>query len=142
MCRVTCRGLLRSSRLWCTAGFLLYAPLFFLRARSAAATTPHDRISNTNTSSNTLYRLSAILTLIVVIVTLTLHHKRRLLPTLHRLSAIVDSMLCQICMDARIDVLLLPCMHVLYCEGCLATVTHCPMCRTHIRGKLTCKLHD
>ena len=54
----------------------------------------------------------------------------------------MDSMLCQICMDARIDTLLLPCMHVLYCEACLVTCQDCPTCRTPIRGRLPCKLHD
>ncbi|KAG5876978.1 hypothetical protein JTB14_008124 [Gonioctena quinquepunctata] len=46
---------------------------------------------------------------------------------LHRL---IDAMTCKICMDNQIDVVFLPCAHVVACTKCAAQVDRCPVCRS------------
>lgn len=40
--------------------------------------------------------------------------------------------LCKICMDAEIDVVILPCNHMVCCTDCLLTQSKCPICRGSI----------
>ncbi|CAH1164601.1 unnamed protein product [Phaedon cochleariae] len=46
---------------------------------------------------------------------------------LHRL---MDALTCKICMDNQIDVVFLPCAHVVACTSCAARVDRCPLCRS------------
>ncbi|KAJ8931608.1 hypothetical protein NQ314_015470 [Rhamnusium bicolor] len=46
---------------------------------------------------------------------------------LHRL---MDALTCKICMDNQIDVVFLPCAHVVACTICAARVDRCPLCRS------------
>lgn len=46
---------------------------------------------------------------------------------LHRL---MDALTCKICMDNQIDVVFLPCAHVVACTECAARVDRCPLCRS------------
>ncbi|XP_023012570.2 E3 ubiquitin-protein ligase defense repressor 1 [Leptinotarsa decemlineata] len=46
---------------------------------------------------------------------------------LHRL---IEAMTCKICMDNQIDVVFLPCAHVVACSKCAAKVDRCPVCRS------------
>lgn len=41
--------------------------------------------------------------------------------------------LCVICLDAKLDVLLIPCAHIVMCKNCCLTVKTCPVCRTPIQ---------
>lgn len=51
---------------------------------------------------------------------------------------------CQICMDNPRDVLLMPCMHFLYCNACMSTHEKnsktCPACRSPVAGVMKCNL--
>ncbi|KAJ8925294.1 hypothetical protein NQ315_009123 [Exocentrus adspersus] len=46
---------------------------------------------------------------------------------LHRL---IDALTCKICMDNQIDVVFLPCAHVVACTVCASKVDRCPLCRS------------
>ena len=54
-----------------------------------------------------------------------------------------EASLCQICMEHPHDVLILPCMHFLFCAACIAATNAedkvCPYCRGNILGTLECK---
>eukprot|EP01025_Chloroclados_australasicus_P042887 TRINITY_DN4560_c0_g1_i1.p2 TRINITY_DN4560_c0_g1~~TRINITY_DN4560_c0_g1_i1.p2 ORF type:complete len:313 (+),score=16.23 TRINITY_DN4560_c0_g1_i1:93-1031(+) len=57
-------------------------------------------------------------------------------------SAFEQSVRCQICMDRNRDVLLMPCMHLLYCNTCIAqhkqqVGNFCPCCRCGLQGVLS-----
>jgi len=43
-----------------------------------------------------------------------------------------DTKLCKVCMENEIDMLLLPCRHLVVCRRCSAKVKTCPVCREHI----------
>ena len=43
-----------------------------------------------------------------------------------------DSMICKICFDGPIEVLLLPCKHLVLCQACAALTPRCPMCRGRV----------
>ena len=41
---------------------------------------------------------------------------------------------CKICLDAKIEVLFLPCRHLVCCAKCASMVRECPFCRKNIEG--------
>lgn len=49
----------------------------------------------------------------------------------------IASLICKICLDHVISVVLYPCKHVALCEACTKTIeassNECPLCRTKIR---------
>jgi hypothetical protein len=52
-------------------------------------------------------------------------------------SQVEDEALCVVCMDARKQHVMVPCMHVCVCEACAqrlldAQTPHCPVCRTPV----------
>ncbi|VEN42494.1 unnamed protein product [Callosobruchus maculatus] len=47
-----------------------------------------------------------------------------------RLHRLMDALTCKICMDNQIDVVFLPCAHVVACTSCAARVDKCPLCRS------------
>lgn len=57
-----------------------------------------------------------------------------------KLESSEDSRLCQICMEAQRDTVVLPCMHFMYCSNCTASLQHCPTCRMPIAGRLHCQV--
>lgn len=44
----------------------------------------------------------------------------------------VEDMICKICMVNKIDVVLLPCNHMVACTSCLLSLQNCPICRQNI----------
>eukprot|EP00658_Telonema_sp_P-2_P054903 TRINITY_DN43663_c0_g1_i1.p1 TRINITY_DN43663_c0_g1~~TRINITY_DN43663_c0_g1_i1.p1 ORF type:complete len:236 (+),score=25.53 TRINITY_DN43663_c0_g1_i1:88-795(+) len=59
-----------------------------------------------------------------------------------------EASLCQICMENPKNVVLLPCMHFLYCATCVNAVptiaisdTACPYCRGTVAGVLECRMN-
>ena len=60
-----------------------------------------------------------------------------------------NELTCQICFEERRDAVLMPCMHMLYCVGCVDRVAteamrsgqpdRCPCCRQSVCGVLRCK---
>jgi hypothetical protein len=58
-----------------------------------------------------------------------------------QLQAERESRLCQICMEANCNTVILPCTHAMYCAECLVpSLVHCPMCAGPILGKLECRM--
>lgn len=49
------------------------------------------------------------------------------------LERIRDSRMCKVCMDAEMDVVFLPCAHMIACASCAVALTQCPICRKDIR---------
>ncbi|KAJ8978703.1 hypothetical protein NQ317_015951 [Molorchus minor] len=47
-----------------------------------------------------------------------------------KLNRLMDALTCKICMDNQIDVVFLPCAHVVACTTCAARVDRCPLCRS------------
>jgi hypothetical protein len=45
-----------------------------------------------------------------------------------------ESRNCKVCMDNDVNTVFLPCGHLVCCDSCSRSVTHCPICRTFIRG--------
>ena len=41
---------------------------------------------------------------------------------------------CQICMNADMNIVILPCSHLCACSSCVAQMTKCPICRGPIKG--------
>ncbi len=41
---------------------------------------------------------------------------------------------CKICFELRIDVVLIPCGHVVVCESCSKSLDKCPVCRKGVNG--------
>ena len=51
-------------------------------------------------------------------------------------AAQTSSMECKICMDRPIEVLLLPCKHLVCCQVCGALSSTCPVCRGRVRENI------
>lgn len=49
------------------------------------------------------------------------------------LEKIKDFHMCKVCMDAEIDMVFLPCSHMLTCSSCALALTQCPICRNDIK---------
>ncbi len=49
-----------------------------------------------------------------------------------KLDSIQHAFLCKICMDAKIDTVLIPCGHWVCCNVCGSNIDKCPLCRTGI----------
>ena len=49
-----------------------------------------------------------------------------------RLDNIHQAFLCKICMDAKIDTVLIPCGHWVCCSDCGSNIDKCPLCRNNI----------
>lgn len=49
------------------------------------------------------------------------------------LERIRDSRMCKVCMDAEMDVVFLPCAHMITCANCAVALTQCPICRKDIK---------
>lgn len=49
------------------------------------------------------------------------------------LEKIRDSHMCKVCMDAEIDMVFLPCAHMVTCSTCALALTQCPICRNDIK---------
>ncbi|XP_059607699.1 death-associated inhibitor of apoptosis 2 [Phlebotomus argentipes] len=47
-----------------------------------------------------------------------------------------DARLCKICMDEEISIVFLPCAHLASCGQCASGVSHCPLCRSVINGRV------
>lgn len=50
------------------------------------------------------------------------------------LQAKAEECLCKVCFEADLDVLLMPCRHLVVCEKCSALLDTCPTCRGHIES--------
>lgn len=44
-----------------------------------------------------------------------------------------ESRMCKVCMDGDIDVVFLPCAHMIACASCAVALTQCPICRKDIK---------
>eukprot|EP00033_Pygsuia_biforma_P003854 GCRY01004222.1.p1 GENE.GCRY01004222.1~~GCRY01004222.1.p1 ORF type:complete len:201 (-),score=1.71 GCRY01004222.1:27-629(-) len=53
------------------------------------------------------------------------------------LKALRSQLECKICMDAKTNVIFIPCKHYVCCSECSRRLTRCPICRTKIRQKIT-----
>ncbi|VVC45175.1 E3 ubiquitin-protein ligase BOI-like,Zinc finger, RING-type [Cinara cedri] len=62
-------------------------------------------------------------------------HENEFTPT----APFLDELECIVCMEARFDVLFIPCGHLCCCSKCSQKITVCPMCRTHILNNLNIK---
>uniref|UniRef100_A0A0P4WDH8 RING-type domain-containing protein n=1 Tax=Scylla olivacea TaxID=85551 RepID=A0A0P4WDH8_SCYOL len=49
------------------------------------------------------------------------------------LEKIRDSHMCKVCMDAEIDMVFLPCAHMVTCSSCALALSQCPICRNDIK---------
>lgn len=49
------------------------------------------------------------------------------------LERIRDIRMCKVCMDAEMDVVFLPCAHMVTCASCAVALTQCPICRNDIK---------
>ncbi|XP_042857633.1 death-associated inhibitor of apoptosis 2-like [Penaeus japonicus] len=49
------------------------------------------------------------------------------------LERIRDIRMCKVCMDAEMDVVFLPCAHMVTCASCAVALTQCPICRKDIK---------
>lgn len=47
-----------------------------------------------------------------------------------------DNITCKVCMDDKVDMLFLPCRHLICCEPCSDSVRRCPLCRQRIIGTI------
>ncbi len=50
-----------------------------------------------------------------------------------QLDSIDNSKLCKICLDHQLEIVLLPCRHMVTCARCTASQTNCPVCRQQIK---------
>ncbi|KAI8745585.1 E3 ubiquitin-protein ligase XIAP [Biomphalaria glabrata] len=41
---------------------------------------------------------------------------------------------CKICMDREVDIVFLPCGHLVSCTECAVAMKDCPVCRAHVKG--------
>lgn len=48
-----------------------------------------------------------------------------------------DCFTCKICFETKMNTIFQPCHHLVCCSACASQLTHCPMCRTSIDGRLT-----
>ena len=44
-----------------------------------------------------------------------------------------DKRMCKVCMDAEMEIVFLPCSHMLTCSMCASALTQCPICRSDIK---------
>ena len=51
-----------------------------------------------------------------------------------KLSALQDSLLCRICMDADVCTAFFPCRHVVCCNNCSRLCDSCPICRSPVQA--------
>ncbi len=59
---------------------------------------------------------------------------------LDKVETFLQEQCCLLCKQARRNVLLLPCLHQLYCTACVSMSTsRCPHCNTYLQGMLLCK---
>ncbi|KAG7156520.1 death-associated inhibitor of apoptosis 2-like 2, partial [Homarus americanus] len=49
------------------------------------------------------------------------------------LERIRDIRMCKVCMDAEMDVVFLPCQHMVTCSSCALALAQCPICREDIK---------
>ena len=52
--------------------------------------------------------------------------------TLTMLNAKAEESLCKVCFETEMDVLLMPCRHLVVCQKCAALINSCPTCRGQI----------
>lgn len=45
-----------------------------------------------------------------------------------------EAKLCKICMDQDVNIVFLPCGHLVTCSTCAANIPDCPVCRQIIKG--------
>lgn len=45
-----------------------------------------------------------------------------------------EARLCKICMDSEVEIVLLPCGHLVTCINCSHSLADCPLCRQAIRA--------
>ncbi|XP_078341653.1 uncharacterized protein LOC111110400 isoform X2 [Crassostrea virginica] len=59
-----------------------------------------------------------------------------------RLSAQAQRSLCKVCLDEEVQVVFLPCKHMVTCEGCVSTLHwgKCPICKQNIQNKIKVSL--
>jgi len=58
----------------------------------------------------------------------------------NELDEIKRKTICQMCLKSPRDALATPCMHFLYCQGCLGSKKTCPACNAAVTSVLKCKL--
>jgi hypothetical protein len=47
-----------------------------------------------------------------------------------------ENLLCKICMDSPIDIIFIPCGHMVTCNKCAQTIKQCCMCRQNITQRI------
>uniref|UniRef100_A0A1I8HFD5 RING-type E3 ubiquitin transferase n=1 Tax=Macrostomum lignano TaxID=282301 RepID=A0A1I8HFD5_9PLAT len=57
---------------------------------------------------------------------------------LERIRRLEQSRLCQICSDASVSIVFLPCGHMMACGGCANRLETCPICRAEICTRQAC----
>lgn len=53
-----------------------------------------------------------------------------------KLEKLEEKNLCKICVDGEVDVLFLPCKHLVVCKNCSEKLDECPICRSYIDEKV------
>ncbi len=48
--------------------------------------------------------------------------------------ALKDQRMCKVCMDAEVNIVFLPCGHLVCCSNCAPALRNCAVCRELIRG--------
>ena len=59
--------------------------------------------------------------------------KKEMIAMAKELERIKESRSCKICMDAEIEIVFLPCGHMVTCSNCAVTMASCPICRNDIK---------
>ncbi|XP_048240179.1 uncharacterized protein LOC124145178 [Haliotis rufescens] len=54
----------------------------------------------------------------------------------HETQQLKESSVCKVCLERPANIVLLPCGHLVACAVCTPALECCPVCRTHIRGKV------
>ncbi|XP_026875021.2 baculoviral IAP repeat-containing protein 7 isoform X1 [Electrophorus electricus] len=58
------------------------------------------------------------------------------LSTEERLRQLQEERTCKVCMDHQVSMVFIPCGHLVVCRDCAASLHHCPICRSLIRGSV------
>ena len=53
-----------------------------------------------------------------------------------RSAAVAESRLCKICMENEMEIVFLPCGHLMSCTNCAPVLKNCPICRRPIKGSV------
>ena len=64
----------------------------------------------------------------------TLHHHQR------QFEKTVSQLRCKVCLDSVVEIIFLPCSHLVCCVQCAASMSACPVCRSDVRATIQSKL--